>query len=467
MPILAVRIGSHLDAFAPEISYAVSQLCACVDVAVDFGIHDKPVPSNSIGTIYYGVNCPLYANNGGLNLIVGDSGFFKSGFFLRPDSVPSSVQRISQNEVSQKVGQLLPEDDFISLFKGIEECSVKKDERQIPLPWDIIASAFYLLTGYEDYVISERDEHGRLLHDSCIASRFGFEERPLVDEYRYFLSALLGLPQVEGIGPGFILTVDVDHLTIFRNKKQILRSIAADVLKRKNPLLALRRIYYEMGNKEEQDIAGIFALATFGREYSIPTMFNFMAAEPGFLDSGYDINAPDAKDIVSMLRDMGCTIGFHPGYGAGENRDAWMRELNRLRNAVGEPIVGGRQHYLRSSYPSTWRLYADSGLALGSNMAFSESAGFRAGTAGVFQTWDILQRKELNHAEQPLVFMDDTYRHRIDEGWPVFERLYRRSQKYGHRMTTLFHNTSLIDPFMLNKYAEAKREWLNRMRALL
>ena len=166
---------------------------------------------------------------------------------------------------------------------------------------------------------------------------------------------------------------------------------------------------------------------------------------------------------MHSLRQIGCITGFHPGYRAAEDSEIWRQELDRLRAAIGEPISGGRQHYLRVFFPTTWRFFEQAGLKWGSNMAFSATAGFRAGTAGPYRTWDVLDRRVMDYVERPLVFMDTSYRNRLNEGLNALRQVYLRSGRYGHRMTVLFHNTSLLDPLGNDSFAEAKTKWLEGM----
>ena len=64
-------------------------------------------------------------------------------------------------------------------------------ERRIEVPLDIFGSAFFMLTRYEEMVITERDTHGRFPARASIAYREGLLERPIVDEYLELLWAAI------------------------------------------------------------------------------------------------------------------------------------------------------------------------------------------------------------------------------------------------------------------------------------
>ena len=57
--------------------------------------------------------------------------------------------------------------------------------------------------------------------------------------------------------------------------------------------------------------------------------------------------SPYIKDCFRDLRKSGHVIGFHPGYSTYNNLDELIIEKKTLEAALGEPVLEGRQHYLR------------------------------------------------------------------------------------------------------------------------
>ena len=52
---------------------------------------------------------------------------------------------------------------------------------------DLFAGAFFMLTRWEEHVVKERDVHGRFCSSNLLASRFGFLNRAIVNEYTEYL----------------------------------------------------------------------------------------------------------------------------------------------------------------------------------------------------------------------------------------------------------------------------------------
>src|SRR5690606_11117257 len=70
----------------------------------------------------------------------------------------------------------------------------KKEDRDYSdsyLPIDIIGSAFFMLTRWEEDFVDIRDKHGRCLANDCVAFKFGFLQIPVVDYYVNLLEWIL------------------------------------------------------------------------------------------------------------------------------------------------------------------------------------------------------------------------------------------------------------------------------------
>jgi hypothetical protein len=97
---------------------------------------------------------------------------------------------------------------------------------------DIIASAYYLLTRYEEWICPDvRDEHGRFPGRESLPFRAGFINRPLVDEYSELLRKWAALVGIELPEPNrrfsILLTHDVDSLGLRPGLRPAIRWMAA------------------------------------------------------------------------------------------------------------------------------------------------------------------------------------------------------------------------------------------------
>ena len=102
------------------------------------------------------------------------SGFFGDGYGAG-DALPSIPLNTIEN---------------VPLLFG--EPSIQQQGNTLVIHADIIASAYFLLTRYEEWVRPDvRDEHGRFPGRQSLLWRAGILHRPIVDEYRELLKKWL------------------------------------------------------------------------------------------------------------------------------------------------------------------------------------------------------------------------------------------------------------------------------------
>ena len=69
--------------------------------------------------------------------------------------------------------------------------AVRRGGGRVCVTVDVLGSAFFMLTCYEEVVRAERDEHERFPASASLAARSAFLDRPIVDEYADLLWAAL------------------------------------------------------------------------------------------------------------------------------------------------------------------------------------------------------------------------------------------------------------------------------------
>ena len=141
--------------------------------------------------------------------------------------------------------------------------------------------------------------------------------------------------------------------------------------------------------------------------------------------------------------------GVHPGYYTFNDPRRLGNEVERIREAIDERNVGGRQHFLRW-HPRTWHDWEKCGLAYDSTVGFSDHIGFRAGTCVPYRPWSLEFNREIELLEIPLVAMDVTlayYMHLAPEqSVALLLQCAERCKIVGGVFTLLWHNRSLLDP---------------------
>jgi hypothetical protein len=334
----------------------------------------------------------------------------------------------------------------------------------IDLAVDVFGSSFFLLSRMEELIVLERDHHDRFPAERSLLVSEGFVLRPLVDEYVDVLAdAITALwPRVTRKSSTFRLrlTHDVDRpWTMLPGMRPLvaMRSLAGDVVRRRDWSLALRRLLgvadARHGRFDRDPLATFDFLMATSEHQGLRSTFYFLAGPlPGEYDYRYDITDPFFRPIFRAIRDRGHEIGLHGSYLIYRSADRIRGELAALVQACGAAGVrqdawGVRQHYLRFTAPETWRHHEAAGLAHDSTMGFAERIGFRSGTCREHQVFDLVERRELALMERPLVVMDATmfgYMGLTPEGAIDHAReAVATCRTHGGDAVILYHNDSV------------------------
>lgn len=384
----------------------------------------------------------------GRELIIKDAFFslFKDDFleYLAIKNVPSNVIFVKN--------QFAPEKDIPILY-GNEELSVNSE--QIICGIDLFASSFFMLTRWEEYVNKERDMHNRFPATASVAYKFGFLDRPIVNEYVEMIWNMLrylGIEQ-ERKKRNFklILTHDVDHICYWKNFKQLIRVIGGDLVNRRSFSLALTNLYEYISVKSgfRQDPYDTFDwLMDLSEQVNVKSHFYFMSGGITDYDNRYEIESLRAQSILKRIQQRGHIIGFHPSYNSYNNPIQWKQEKLNLEEVAGIEIKEGRQHYLRFEIPTTWGIWSSNGMEMDCTLGYADKAGFRCGTCYEFSVFDILERKRHKLKEYPLITMEGTLvqyeklsLNKVEESIEKFVSIVK---KYRGNFVFLWHNSSFV-----------------------
>jgi hypothetical protein len=328
------------------------------------------------------------------------------------------------------------------------------------LELDVLGTAFMLLTRLEEVARPAVDEHGRYRFTSSLAYQDGFLQRPLVDEYVEVLDAALrrvwpGLPERRP-SPCVLMTHDVDFPFAGRqSRRAILRSTAADLVKRREPNLARARLrtLVDRGRHPERDPAFTFDFILEENErHGVPCLLNFMTETGGFGSSPYSLNEPWARTLLRRVAAGDHELGLHPSYRSHTDPSVLAEQFDRLRVAAGREGIeqerwGGRQHWLCWENPVTWRAWEEAGLDFDSSLGYDEVPGFRAGTCRAYPAFDLVERRRLALEERPLLWMDVTYMNYLGmtpmNAVAQAAEIWEVCRRHGGEFTILWHNDSL------------------------
>ena len=405
----------------------------------------------------------------GKRLILADTLFLTpEDEWLRPSSLPElplevwdlSHTPIDATMVTPKLpviyGTRLPNGSYC-------ECS----DSGISLGLDILGSAFFMLTRYEEIVKKARDQYDRFPASASLAWQEGFLDRPIVNEYLEILWSLL-----KRLWPGLerktcthrvLLSHDVDRplYSIGRRLFSVLKSSAGDVIKRRDASFAFRRLRSYV--KAQKGCFGLDPYNTFdlimgiSEKHGLRSAFYFMAGKNGGqFDATYNLEHPWIRRLMKTIHERGHEIGLHASYLSFRDPARTKQELEELLHIADEEgirlgPIGGRQHFLRWENPTTWQSWEDAGLDYDSTLGFADQVGFRCGVCYEYGAFNLWTRQPLRLRERPLIVMECSLlapqymRLTPEQAWQETVRLRDRCSMFNGDFTVLWHNSELVE----------------------
>ncbi|MEN3279924.1 MAG: hypothetical protein V7607_1064 [Solirubrobacteraceae bacterium] len=325
---------------------------------------------------------------------------------------------------------------------------------------DVLGTAFFMLTRYEELVIAERDQYGRFRAAASAASREGCLGRPIVDERveRLWEELRRAWPRLERRPRAFevVLTHDVDDplATLQHTPRDVVRQLGGDLVRRRDPRLAARRLRSLLGDPGRDPHNTFDFLMDVSERHGLRSAFYFLAHRDERPRAGaYLFEHPWVRSLIGRVAQRGHEIGFHPSFPTYRDAERTREELERLQRVAGAVGVrqdewGGRQHYLRWANPDTWRNWEAAGLAYDSTLAYSEAVGFRTGTCHPYRAFDLRERRPLSLREEPFQVMDVTLLSSmglsLDAARDAVLAIAAQCRRHQGRLGILWHNNTLL-----------------------
>jgi len=289
---------------------------------------------------------------------------------------------------------------------------------------DLLGSVFFCLTRYEEVVRRTRDLHGRFPASASVAATERFLDRPIVDEYVDLLWTAM-----QALWPALVrrqstfrlrMTHDIDHpwSALGKRPTAILRGLAGDLLRRRDAVLAGRRLRAaadaRAGRVDRDPFNTYDVLMETSERNGLRSVFYFMAGTtPAAFDHRYRLSDAPFAGILRRIHERGHEVGLHASHGSLDSSEMTIVEFDALRAACraagfDQATWGVRQHYLRFENPQTSRNHEAAGFEHDSTIGFADDVGFRAGTCREYPLFDLYASRPLRLRERPLVVMDTT-----------------------------------------------------------
>ena len=218
---------------------------------------------------------------------------------------------------------------------------------------DLVASALFLLSRYEEKLNPERDVHNRFPAKASLAYKAGFLQRPLVDEYGAYLRKCLAQCGVELTQSAPKMTITLTHDVDVPFEHRTLRSFLGGI-RRGKVKTALKNACSSLDKNSvytfpwllEQDNRLPEAQKIYFLRYPIQAC----AYDKPYLS----YRMRDMKQLVTLLKQNGVQLGLHGSYQSGADGSLIVEEKRQLEKNIGTPLTQHRYHFLRTCIPDNF-----------------------------------------------------------------------------------------------------------------
>ncbi|MBP7562737.1 MAG: hypothetical protein KA886_03020 [Candidatus Cloacimonetes bacterium] len=364
-------------------------------------------------------------------------------------------------------------------------------ETSIRINKDIIASAFYFLTCWQEYADDKEMFPGdRYDYKSSLQYYWNFTELPVVDRYCHMfelcLEYVLKKFSKQRKWPNkslFALTIshDIDYWEFWSkdyldsmiqfNKKRISTKPLKSLYKIVGHWLTKSFFYSPEGiMKKIKRIENLF--------YAKSTFFLLAGSQTLDKRQEYFFNPQIRTSLKTILEDN--EIGLHGTKTAAFDQDTINEEFDNLKTAHFD-CQGYRNHYLSFDYQKSFAILENAGFEYDSTLGFWENIGYRAGISFPFFPYNLKENKTFKILEIPLIVMDTTLysekamKMSVRKSFKHIKRMIQLSRNNCSHLSILWHNTifdSIDYPgwgklyYRILRYAYKNDAWICSLKEL-
>lgn len=340
------------------------------------------------------------------------------------------------------------QDEKFSVWEGLPV--LFSSEKDAGWGFDIFAASFYLLSRYEEYLPFQADQHGRYSAKLSTACRNGFLEKPVIQCWLNKLEAELrrlypSLPASEKRFR-FQPTIDVDTAFAFwgRNFSRTFLASVRDFLTLRWNSFFSRFLVFSGIKSDPFDTYSL--IVNIHKADELKPLFFYQIGTYGKFDKNIDRTPENLESLLLFLTNE-AEVAIHPSYKTQDSFEELMHEKQYMEQLIQQEIVKSRQHYLRLSFPSTYRNLIKAGITDDYSMGYHDAVGFRAGTCEPFPFYDLEKEETTTLVIHPFVLMDRTLKDymQLDVDAALFkiQMLVNEVKAVNGLFTSLWHNDAL------------------------
>jgi hypothetical protein len=320
------------------------------------------------------------------------------------------------------------------------------------IPFDPFAASFYLVSRYEEYFPFTADRYGRFDASESLAHQKGFLSKPLVNIFAKKIREILRneYPDLtfRNRTYSYISTVDIDNAWAYK-EKGVLRTAGA--LFKTLASLQMRNFTERIGvllGKKKDPYDTYDTLFSIQSKYNLRMIFFFLLGDYDVNDKNVSSSNRNFRKLIKQIADY-FEIGVHPSFASNERTKMLRVEQRRLKKITHRDIIKSRQHFLKLSFPNTYRNLIDADIMEDYTMGFAGEVGFRAGICTPFYFYDLERELETPLKIYPFAVMDATLKYYMKvqpaEVMSYVGPLIKEVKAVNGTFITIWHNESLSE----------------------
>ena len=329
--------------------------------------------------------------------------------------------------------------------------------------YDIIKSAFYLLSGYQEFKNNNKDIYGRFPFKESVQYKLNIIKKPVVNYYFKFITeAINTFYNNENIkiknlfnDINLLLTHDVDRLEYytfnnFLYKIKEFTGLANSLLSKKEIFdFFILYLIKKLKINIDDPVWNFEKLIKTEQQYNYKSAFYFLQKGKRNIGSKYSFSDKKIQNLIKTLTKNHCETGLHGTVDSAKSGRTLKTQKKELETACKCKIYGGRQHYLMFFTPETMIHQEKAGLEYDSSLCFAEHEGFRNSFCLPFKLYDFDKNKIIDVWEFPLTIMDTTlfYYRKLTEQQALnsIAGIIAETKKFNGINTILWHNGFEVD----------------------
>ena len=311
--------------------------------------------------------------------------------------------------------------------------------------FDLYASAFYFLSGWQEYVAKKKDHFGRYPYAESLQQRTNTVHIPIVNYYFDILKQAIARvstarPAADVWAKGefsVFLSHDIDKC------RSGWKEDGKHELKKGRFLSFLKLVYKRFLGRDEW--FNLDLIADIEQRHEAKSTF-FILCRKGMIGNiphaDYDADAAYMQSEYDKVIAAGSELAVHGSFGAHLDSIKFKADLATL-NRDSE---GNRYHYLSYDIDKTPQLLAAAGMKYDATLGFAEHIGFRNGICHPFFLYDHEKGQATDVLEIPLMVMDTTFMNpnymdlNMEEIPGKVDEIMAEIKKFRGVLSVLWHN---------------------------